>query len=335
MPDSTANVPSGSSSQQSVPARESDSQVIPPVASGLASHSDDSRPSPAPIPPPAPSPGPDPVPGPFPTPPTPSDTPGSPVRADENELYSFLHNVAHMRSDTIDLLIAQEISTIYELHWCTYDDLTAFGIHVTDRQHLALIIQYYNQHLCLPSNRDYLNQMPPPAGATLSPIQPSQLHTPPAMAPSTDTASTAVVSLPTAKVQSIPKMSTDYSAYITWRDKAFSVLGHNGWLETIQGEEPLTSATEKWLNNQVFYQLKDATRDMDAHHVVLQFGPQDLYTEHTGDGRAAWKALIVWMEHPQRVALISQALETKLKSLRCSHQRGGDTLGLYISKFNW
>ena len=78
----------------------------------------------------------------------------------------------------------------------------------------------------------------------------------------------------------------------------------------------------------------DAVRDTDAAHIVELHGPKNIYVDSQGDGRGAWKDLIIWMEHPQRILLISTALEKQLRKLSASSGRTGHSMGMYIAQFN-
>ena len=250
-----------------------------------------------------------------------------------NEFLAFLTNIARLSMDTIQCLVDNQIESAYQLQFLTFDDLSSLGICIVDSRHLLKIQEYYRQYHVLPQDQAYLNY------DTKTPLSPvPEVFSSPGSSPFAgsvdDSAASAVVSLPLAKIMTIPKLPTDYSQYLVWRDKALTVLGHNGWLPTIQGEVTLTTPKELWLNNQVFYQLKEAVRDTDASHIVNLHGPQDIYTDSQGDGRSAWKDLIIWMEHPQRLLLISTALEKQLQKLTTSSGRNGLSMGMFIAQFN-
>ena len=114
--------------------------------------------------------------------------------------------------DTIQRLADNHVTSAYYLQFLTFDDLSSFGICIVDSRQLLKIQEYYRRYRCLPQDQEYMTfNVPTP----LSPVQ-EGLGSPsgsPFAGSVDDSAATAVVSLPLAKIMTIPKLSTDYSHY--------------------------------------------------------------------------------------------------------------------------
>ena len=325
-----SNLDSGQNQNSSNPNPDQAPAQAPPVPPPQPPNA-----NPPPNPPPDPAPEPDPEPDPDPDPeqdPSNNDDnsshhssePQGSTRSttsrsssdnpdEDPDFIDFLVNIANISMETLAILRDAGLTDAISLHWMTVDDLRELGIGLVDRRNLLQIQSFYIQHMRLPTDSAYKTNTfrSTPVSPTIEErAQPSPGYSPFGYDDGADSAaSAAVVSLPFAKLMTIPRMPPDITKYLPWREKALTVLGHNGWLPLVQGEEPLTTQKELWLNNQIYYQLKDATKDTDASYIIRQHGPMNVYTDSVGDGREAWKSLIIWMEHPQRLLLISNIIE--------------------------
>ena len=166
------------------------------------------------------------------------------------ELYKYFKDTIPNLSDkSINILRNNGYGTIEDMTITTTDKLTAIKVPQSPAIKLLALVDHINS-------------------TGLYPIDATNIVLPKHLFPSQDKARSytsdddRAVTLRLAKLMTLTKLPTSWGDWAGWKDQCRTVIGNNGWNPTINGNTPLATNKERYVNNQFYYQLKGATKEL-------------------------------------------------------------------------